>query len=78
MFDNVDIKKFTRRFYEIYGELYDSGFSDFGETNRMFDTLCKFSPERRFIQRFNEERQDFISSDREVCAFIRALLELAV
>ena len=36
MFDNVDIKKFTRRFYEIYGELYDSGFSDFGETNRTF------------------------------------------
>lgn len=68
------IAEFKREFDRIYGVLYDadgSGHSiDYG---RDIDAFDNHEYPRGVLEAFNAYREDFVSSDRESAAFIRAL-----
>lgn len=72
------IVEFAREFDRIYGVLYDAdgnGHSiDYGSDIDAFDNQ---EYPRGVLEAFNAYREDFVSSDRESAAFIRALRSFA-
>ena len=68
----VNIKEFLKKFNEEYDFLYDNddnvcGYYDALKEGDLFISDKKNS---KFIREFNEYRQDILSSDREVVAFM--------
>lgn len=73
---NINIQKFSRKFGEEYEFLYNAhcnGCEVAGEREalREGDEFIKNNPE--FVREFCAYRGDFITSDREVMAFMFAL-----
>lgn len=68
------IVEFKREFDRIYGVLYaadgNGGSIDYG---RDIDAFDNHEYPRGVLEAFNTYREDFVSSDREAAAFIRAL-----
>ena len=68
----TDIKEFLKKFNEEYDFLYDNdnnvcGYDDALKEGDLFISDTK---NINFIREFNEYRQDILSSDREVVAFM--------
>ena len=74
---NINIEKFLKEFNKQYNFLYDArdNVAGYNEALESGDEFIKKHPE--FIREFVQYRGDFISSDREVVAFMFALDNLA-
>lgn len=72
---NVNIHKFTEQFNKEYKFLYDNhdNVCGYGQALEEGDNFIKNPKNKEFIGEFCKFRQDFISSDREVVAFMFAL-----
>ena len=70
---SVNIHKFLVKFNEEYDFLYNNydNVAGYEEAIAAGDIFIKQHPD--FVREFVEYRQDFISSDREVAAFMFAL-----
>lgn len=70
---NINIDKFTERFNKEYKFLYDNEDIVAGY-NEALNEGDKFIAEHGdFVRKFIKHRGDFISSDREIVAFMFAL-----
>ena len=71
--NNINIHEFTRRFGNEYEFLYDNhdNVAGFRDAVREGDKFMK--NHREFVSEFCKYRGDFITSDREVAAFMFAL-----
>lgn len=69
----INIHKFLEQFNKEYDFLYDNfdAVAGYDEAVAAGDEFIKKNP--KFVREFVEYRGDFISSDREVAAFIFAL-----
>lgn len=74
---NINIETFLNEFNKQYDFLYDTNdnVAGYDEALKIGDEFIKENPE--FIREFIQYRGDFISSDREVVAFMFALDNLA-
>ena len=70
---NINIEKFLKQFTKSYNFLYNNynNVAGYDEALKAGDNFIKKNPE--FITEFVRYRGDFISSDREVVAFMFAL-----
>lgn len=70
---NINIEEFHKEFQKQYNFLYDAeGYvAGYNEALEAGDEFIKKHPD--FIREFVQYRGDFISSDREVVAFMFAL-----
>ena len=70
---NINIHKFLEQFNKEYAFLYDNydNVAGYDEAVAAGDEFIKKYP--KFVREFVEYRGDFISSDREVAAFMFAL-----
>lgn len=70
---NINIHKFLEQFNKEYDFLYDNydNVAGYKEAVAEGDEFIKKHP--KFVREFVEYRGDFISSDREVAAFMFAL-----
>ena len=70
---NINIEEFLQQFRKEYSFLYDNrdNVAGYDEALKAGDEFIKKNPE--FIAEFVRYRGDFISSDREVVAFMFAL-----
>lgn len=70
---NINIHKFLEQFNKEYDFLYDNydNVAGYDEAVVAGDEFIKKNP--KFVREFVEYRGDFISSDREVAAFMFAL-----
>lgn len=70
---NINIHKFLEQFNKEYDFLYDNydNVAGYDEAVTAGDEFIKKNP--KFVREFVEYRGDFISSDREVAAFMFAL-----
>lgn len=72
----INIHKFTEQFNKEYKFLYDNNDMVAGY-NEALEEGDKFIAEHRdFVGEFVKYRGDFISSDREIVAFMFALSEM--
>lgn len=74
---NVNIQEFNRKFNEEYTLLYDNydNVAGYYDALREGNEFIKAHPE--FVREFCTYRGDFISSDREVVAFMFAFSSMA-
>ena len=70
---NIDIEKFLKKFNQEYSFLYEhkDNVAGFREAVEYGDHFISKNPE--FVGEFVRYRGDFISSDREVAAFMFAM-----
>ena len=73
---NIDIKKFTEQFRKEYKFLYDNDDNVAGYYEALEEGDKFFQEHKEFVGEFVKYRGDFISSDREVVAFVFALNEM--
>ena len=68
----VNIKDFLKKFNEEYDFLYDNDNNVCGyyDALKEGDLFISDKNNSKFIREFNEYRQDILSSDREVVAFM--------
>lgn len=68
----VNIKEFLKKFNEEYDFLYDNDDNVCGYYDALKEGDLFISDKKNinFIREFNEYRQDILSSDREVVAFM--------
>ena len=69
----VNIEKFTEQFNKEYDFLYENNDNVCGYHEALENGDIFISKNKEFIGEFCDFRQDFISSDREVVAFMFAL-----
>lgn len=76
----VNMPELLKRFHEEYSFLYDSRdrVAGYFDDVNAFDEGLESARFRNLVEDFIEYRRDFISSDREAAAFIRALNSLQI
>lgn len=79
---NINIDNFLNKFNEEYDFLYDNydNVAGYDEALSEWDKFIEKESNKNFVSEFVRYRGDFISSDREVVAFMFALesMELQV
>lgn len=73
----VDIVKLLKKFNEEYNFLYDNRDQVVGYQDALKDWGNFLRHNTEFVREFARYRGDFISSDREVVAFMFALVDVA-
>ena len=74
--NNINISKFLTEFKNQYNYLYDNGDSNicgYYDALNEWDTFIQNDYAKEFVGRYIQYTNDFISSDREVVAFMFAL-----
>ena len=73
---NVNIREFTEKFYDEYDFLYENRdmVAGYDEAVESGDIFMRYHQE--FVAKFAKYRGNFITSDREVAAFMFALEDM--
>ena len=73
IYDELNLEVIAKLFNDNYDFIYNNDI-DTDVLSSLFDAFVKKEKFNDLVCKFNAKRHDFISSDREVAAFMMALL----